>query len=178
MFPAISQTVLRQMPPGISPPMIVNYDASTVPVLQLALSGKGLDEQQLFDLGLNQIRPQLVTVPGVAMPFPSGGKQRQIQIDIDPDALQARGLSAQDVAAALANQTQINPVGFAKIGNYQYNVRLNNAPASVEQLNDLPVKEVDGAQNRWRAVAPVADGRPEEQTYEHVDGQRTTLIPK
>src|SRR3546814_2200381 len=92
------------MPPGSSPPMIVNYDASTVPVLQLALSGKGLDEQQLFDLGLNQIRPQLVTVPGVAMPFPSGGKQRQIQIDIDPDALQARGLSAQDVAAALANQ--------------------------------------------------------------------------
>src|SRR3546814_4389873 len=117
-----------------------------------------LDEQQLFDLGLNQIRPQLVTVPGVAMPFPSGGKQRQIQIAIDPDALQARGLSAQDVAAALANQTQINPVGFAKIGNYQYNVRLNNAPTSVEPLNDLPDKVVDGPTIRLRDVAHVLDG--------------------
>src|SRR3546814_4843034 len=132
------------MPPGISPPMIVNYDASTVPVLQLALSGKGLDEQQLFDLGLNQIRPQLVTVPGVAMPFPSGGKQRQIQIDLDAEALQARGLSAGDVAAALSDQTQINPVGFAKIGGLQYNIRLNNAPESVEQLSNLPVKVIDG----------------------------------
>mgnify|MGYP000241641832 CR=1 FL=1 len=129
---SISQTILRQLPPGITPPMIVNYDASTVPILQLALSGRGLGEQQLFDLGLNQLRPQLVTVPGVAMPFPSGGKQRQIQIDIDPDALHARGLSAQDVAAALTEQTQINPVGFAKIDAYQYNIRLNNAPASVD----------------------------------------------
>src|SRR3546814_2885487 len=118
--------------------MIVNYDASTVPIRQLALSGEGLSEQQLFDLGLNQIRPQLVTVPGVAMPFPSGGKQRQMQIDIDPAALQARGLSADDVADALAAQTQINPVGFSKIGGLQYNVRLNNAPASVEQLSNLP----------------------------------------
>src|SRR3546814_2467839 len=92
------------------------------------------------------------------MPFPSGGKQRQIQIDIDPDALQARGLSAQDVAAALANQTQINQVGFAKIGNYQNNVRLNNAPASVVQLNDMPVTVVDGAKSRMRDVAHVHDG--------------------
>ena len=110
---SISQTVLRQLPPGITPPLIVNYDASTVPIVQLALSGEGLSEQQLYDLGVNQIRPQLITVPGVAMPFPFGGKQRQIQIDIDPEALRARGLSAGDVAAAIAAQTQIAPAGFA-----------------------------------------------------------------
>lgn len=173
---SISQTILRQLPPGITPPMIVNYDASTVPILQLALSGRGLGEQQLFDLGLNQLRPQLVTVPGVAMPFPSGGKQRQIQIDIDPDALHARGLSAQDVAAALTEQTQINPVGFAKIDAYQYNIRLNNAPASVEQLNNLPVKVVDGATIHMRDIAHVRDGAALQTNVVHVNGQRSVLM--
>src|SRR3978361_897883 len=95
---SISQTVLRQMPPGTTPPLILNYNASTVPIIQLALSGQGLSEQQLFDIGLNQIRPQLVTVPGLAMPYPSGGKQRQVQIDLNPQALTSKGLSAQDVA--------------------------------------------------------------------------------
>ena len=173
---SISQTILRQLPPGITPPMIVNYDASTVPILQLALSGKGLNEQQLFDLGLNQVRPQLVTVPGAAMPFPSGGKQRQIQIDIDPEALQARGLSAQDIAAALSDQTQINPVGFAKIGGYQYNIRLNNAPASVEALNNLPVKVVNGATIYMRDVAFVRDGAAPQTNVVHVNGQRSALM--
>jgi CzcA family heavy metal efflux pump len=173
---SISQTILRQLPPGITPPMIVNYDASTVPILQLALSGRGLNEQQLFDLGLNQVRPQLVTVPGAAMPFPSGGKQRQIQIDIDPEALQARGLSAQDIAAALSDQTQINPVGFAKIGGYQYNIRLNNAPASVEALNNLPVQIVDGATIYMRDVAFVRDGAAPQTNVVHVNGQRSALM--
>ena len=173
---SISQTILRQLPPGITPPMIVNYDASTVPILQLALSGKGLSEQQLFDLGLNQVRPLLVTVPGVAMPFPSGGKQRQMQIDVDPAALQARGLSAQDVANALTAQTQISPVGFAKIGDLQYNVRLNNAPASVEQLNNLPVKVVDGATILMRDIAQVRDGSAPQINVVHVDGQRSALM--
>lgn len=173
---SISQTILRQLPPGITPPMIVNYDASTVPIMQLALSGEGLSEQQLFDLGLNQIRPQLVTVPGVAMPFPSGGKQRQMQIDIDPEALQARGLSAADVAAALAAQTQINPVGFSKIGGLQYNVRLNNAPASVEQLSNLPVKVVNGATILLRDIAHVRDGAAPQSNVVHVDGQRSALM--
>ena len=173
---SISQTILRQLPPGITPPMIVNYDASTVPILQLALSGEGLNEQQLFDLGLNQLRPQFVTVPGVAMPFPSGGKQRQIQIDIDPDALHARGLTAPDIAAALSDQTQINPVGFAKIGGYQYNIRLNNAPASVEQLNNLPVKVVDGATVFMRDVAYVRDGAAPQTNVVHVNGQRSALM--
>ncbi|EQB11613.1 hypothetical protein L288_03190 [Sphingobium quisquiliarum P25] len=173
---SISQTILRQLPPGITPPMIVNYDASTVPILQLALSGKGLSEQQLFDLGLNQVRPLLVTVPGVAMPFPSGGKQRQMQIDVDPAALQARGLSAQDVANALTAQTQISPVGFAKIGDLQYNIRLNNAPASVEQLNNLPVKVVDGATILMRDIAQVRDGSAPQINVVHVDGQRSALM--
>ncbi|EMD81823.1 efflux RND transporter permease subunit [Pacificimonas flava] len=173
---SISQTILRQLPPGITPPMIVNYDASTVPILQLALSGEGLSEQQLFDLGLNQIRPQMVTVPGVAMPFPSGGKQRQMQIDVDPEALQARGLSAQDVADALAAQTQISPVGFAKIGDLQYNIRLNNAPASVDQLSSLPVKVVDGATIQMRDIAQVRDGSAQQINVVHVDGQRSALM--
>lgn len=173
---SVSQTILRQLPPGITPPFIVNYDASTVPILQLALSGEGLTEQQLFDLGLNQVRPQLVTIPGAAMPFPSGGRQRQIQIDIDPAALEARNLSAQDIAATLAAQTQINPVGFAKIGAYQYSLRLNNAPSSVEQLNELPIKVVDGATVLMRDVAQVRDGSAPQTNVVHVDGQRSALM--
>src|ERR1700759_3592312 len=137
---AISQTLLKQMPPGITPPLILNYNASTVPILQLALSGKGMSESQLFDIAANQIRTVLVTVPGAAVPYPSGGRQRQIQIDLDPQALQSKGLSAQDVNNAIAAQNQISPVGFAKIGGYQYSVRLNNAPGSVDDLNGLPVK--------------------------------------
>ncbi|KQX25530.1 MULTISPECIES: efflux RND transporter permease subunit [unclassified Sphingomonas] len=173
---SISQTVLRQMPPGVTPPLILNYSASTVPILQLALSGKGLSEQQLFDLGQNQIRPQLVTVPGLAMPFPSGGKQRQVQIDLNPLALQSKGLSAQDVGAAIAAQNQINPAGFVKIGETQYSVRLNNAPASIEALNDLPVKVVNGATIYMRDVAYVRDGSAPQQNIVHVEGGRSVLL--
>jgi CzcA family heavy metal efflux pump len=173
---SISQTVLRQMPPGITPPLILNYSASTVPILQLALSGKGLSEQQLFDIGQNQIRPQLVTVPGLAMPFPSGGKQRQVQIDLNPLALQSKGLSAQDVGAAIAAQNQINPAGFVKIGATQYSVRLNNAPASIEALNDLPVKVVNGATIYMRDVAYVRDGSAPQQNIVHVEGGRSALL--
>ncbi|MFC0307161.1 efflux RND transporter permease subunit [Rhizorhabdus histidinilytica] len=173
---SISQTVLRQMPPGTTPPLILNYNASTVPILQLALSGKGLSEQQLFDIGQNQIRPQLVTVPGLAMPFPSGGKQRQVQIDLNPLALQSKGLSAQDVGAAIAAQNQINPAGFVKIGEMQYSVRLNNAPASIEALNNLPVKVVNGATIYMRDVAYVRDGSAPQQNIVHVEGGRSALL--
>ncbi|RYM10471.1 efflux RND transporter permease subunit [Sphingobium cupriresistens] len=173
---SISQTVLRQLPPGITPPLIVNYDASTVPIVQVALSGEGLSEQQLYDLGTNQIRPQLITVPGVAMPFPFGGKQRQIQIDINPEALRSKGLSASDVAAAIAAQTQITPAGFAKVGGLQYNVRLNSAPGSVEQLNSLPVKTVNGATIIMRDVAQVRDGAPPQTNIVQVEGQRSVLM--
>lgn len=126
---AISQTLLRQLPPGVTPPLVLNYNASTVPILQLALAGQGLSEQQLSDFGTNVIRTRLVTVPGAAIPLPFGGKTRQIQVDIDPQALLSKGLSASDVGAAIAAQTQITPAGFVKIGEFQYSLRLNNAPA-------------------------------------------------
>src|SRR6185437_7639867 len=121
---AISQTLLKNMPPGSVPPLILNYNASTVPIIQLALSGKGLPEQTLFDLGLNFVRVPVVTVPGAAMPYPFGGKFRQIQIDIDPEQMRAHGLSGQDVANALAAQNLITPVGTQKIGTYEYSINL------------------------------------------------------
>ncbi|MCJ2183454.1 efflux RND transporter permease subunit [Novosphingobium sp. 1949] len=173
---SISQTILKQMPPGVNPPLILNYSASTVPILQLALSGQGLSEQQLFDIGMNQIRTQLVTIPGLAMPYPSGGKQRQVQIDLNPQALQARGLSAQDVGTAIAAQNQINPAGFVRIGETEYSVRLNNAPGSIEALNDLPIKVVNGATIYMRDVAYVRDGSAQQQNVVHVEGGRSVLL--
>ncbi|WCT72393.1 efflux RND transporter permease subunit [Sphingomonas naphthae] len=173
---SISQTVLRQMPPGITPPLILNYNASTVPILQLALSGSGMSEQQIYDLALNQVRPPLITVPGAGIPFPFGGKARQVQIDINSEALQARGLSAQDIGNALAAQNQINPAGFAKIGTYQYAVKLNNAPDSIAKLNDLPIKVVNGATIYMRDVAFVRDGSGPQQNVVHVDGGRSVLL--
>jgi CzcA family heavy metal efflux pump len=173
---SISQTILRTLPPGSSPPLIINYNASTVPIVQLALSGKGLSEQQLFDFGQNQIRPQLVTIPGLAMPYPSGGKQRQIQVDLNLLALQAAGLTPQDIGNAIAAQNQINPAGFVKIGPTQYSVKLNNAPASVEALNDLPVKIINGATIYMRDVAHVRDGSAPQNNIVHVDGNRSVLL--
>lgn len=173
---SISQTILKQLPPGTTPPLVINYNASTVPIVQLALSGQGLSEQQLFDLGMNQVRPQLVTVPGLAMPFPSGGKQRQIQIDLDPLALQSKGLTPQDIGNALAAQNQINPAGFVKIGPTQYSVRLNNAPHTIEGLNDLPVKVVGGATIYMRDVAHVRDGNSPQTNVVHVEGKRSVLL--
>jgi CzcA family heavy metal efflux pump len=173
---SVSQTVLKQLPPGITPPLILNYNASTVPIVQLALSGKGMSEGQMYDLATNQIRPGLVTVPGAAIPYPSGGRQRQIQIDLDPQALQSKGLSAQDVGNAIAAQNQINPAGFAKIGGFQYAVRLNNAPGSVEELNNLPVKVVNGATIYMRDVAHVRDGSAPQTNVVHVDGARSVIM--
>lgn len=173
---SMSQTILRQLPPGTNPPLILNYDASTVPILKLALSGKGLTEQQLFDMGQNQIRPQLATVPGLAIPYPSGGRQRQVQIDLNPVALQAKGLSAQDIGAAIAAQQQINPAGFFKSGPLQYNVRLNNAPRSIEALNDIPIRVVNGATIYMRDVAYVRDGAGPQTNVVHVEGTRSALM--
>ncbi len=129
---AISQTLIKQMPPGATPPLILNYSASTVPIIQVALSGEGLTEQNLADIGINQLRTPLVTVPGAAIPYPFGGKQRQVQIDLNPTALQSRGLSGQDVANALAAQNLITPVGTQKIGGFEYNIQLNNSPLKME----------------------------------------------
>ncbi|MEN0037918.1 MAG: efflux RND transporter permease subunit [Cellvibrio sp.] len=173
---AVSQTMLRSMPPGTTPPFVVNYDASTVPVLQVALSGEGLSEQQLNDLGTAQIRTQLLTLPGVAMPLPSGGKQRQVQIDLNPVALQSYGLSAADVSAAIAAQNQISPAGFMKIGAQQYNVKLNNAPDSIQGLSNIPIKVVNGATIYIRDVASVRDGNSPQQNIVQVEGTRSVLL--
>jgi len=173
---AVSQTVTRQMPAGTTPPLIINYNASTVPILQVALSGKGMTEQALGDLGLNVIRTRLVTVQGAAIPYPFGGKQRQVQIDLDPAALQSRSLSAQDVANALAAQNLILPVGTQKIGSHEYTLKLNNAPTAIDELNNLPIKVVNGATVYIRDVAHVRDGNPPQTNVVHVDGNRSVLM--
>jgi multidrug efflux pump subunit AcrB len=173
---AISQTLLKQMPPGATPPLILNYYASTVPILQLALSGEGLTEQNLFDLAVTSVRTPLVTIPGAAMPFPFGGKFRQIQIDLDSPAMQARGLSGQDVANALAAQNLILPVGTQKIGAFEYSIQLNNAPAKLEDLASLPIKSVNGAIVYMRDIAQVRDGNSPQTNIVHVDGNRSVLL--
>ena len=173
---AVAQTMVRQMPSGTQPPLIMNYSASTVPVLQLALSGKGLTEQQLADLAMNQMRSRLVTVQGTAIPWPFGGKSRQIQIDLDPDALQARGLSGQDVANALAEQNVIIPAGTQKIGEYEYTIQINNAPKTIEEIGDLPIRVVDGTIIYIRDVADVYDGSAVQTNIVHVDGGRSVLM--
>ena len=173
---AVSQTVVKFQPQGATPPLILNYDASTVPILQLALSGRGLSEQQLYDAGQNSIRTRLVTVPGAAVPFPFGGKVREMQIDLDPFALQSRGLSAQDVGRAITAQTQVIPAGYVKIGALQYNLRLNNAPTNVQQLEGLPIKTLNGTVIRVGDVAHVRDGSPPQQNVVHVNGQRSVVM--
>jgi multidrug efflux pump subunit AcrB len=173
---AISQTLLKAMPPGATPPLILNYSASTVPIIQVALSGDGLTEQNLADIGINQLRTPLITVPGAAIPYPYGGKQRQIQIDLNSEALQARGLSGQDVANALAAQNLITPVGTQKIGEFEYMIQLNNSPLKIEELGDLPIKTVNGAMVYVRDVASVRDGNPPQTNIVHVNGNRSVLM--
>src|ERR1700683_2781667 len=173
---AISQTMIRAMPPGATPPLIINYTASTVPIIQVALSGEGLTEQNLADIGINQLRTPLVTVPGAAIPYPYGGKQRQMQIDLNSQALQARGLSGQDVANALAAQNLITPAGTQKIGGFEYVIQLNNSPLKVQELADLPIKVVNGAMVYVRDVATVRDGNPPQTNIVHVNGNRSVLM--
>src|SRR5882672_6086591 len=153
-----SQTVLRFLPPGSQPPVMINYSASTVPILQLALSGRGLSEQQLNDIGLNFLRTQLITVPGASIPYPYGGKQTQVMIDLHPRLLQSKGLSATDVVNAVNLQNLVLPSGTAKIGAFEYDVDLNAAPRTVEELNDLPSKVVGNSTIYLRDVAHVSNG--------------------
>jgi len=173
---AISQTLLKQMPPGATPPLIVNYSASTVPVIQLALSGKGLTEQNLADLGVNFVRPRLVTVQGAGIPWPFGGKTPQVMFDLDTAALESRGLTGLDVANALAAQNLITPVGTEKIGRDEYTVNLNSAPSKVSDLGDLPIKNVGGAMVYMHDVAHVHNGSAVQTNVVHVDGNRSVLI--
>jgi multidrug efflux pump subunit AcrB len=173
---AISQTLLKQMPPGATPPLITNYSASTVPIIQLAMSGLGLTEQNLADLGLNFLRPRLVTVQGAAIPWPFGGKSPQVMFDLDTAALQARGLTGLDVANALAAQNLNTPAGTEKIGNYEYTINLNSAPSQVSELGDLPIKSVNGAMVYMHDVAHVHNGNAVQTNVVHVDGNRSVLL--
>ncbi len=173
---AISQTLLKQMPPGATPPLIINYSASTVPIIQLALSGKKLTENDLADLGLNFVRTRLVTVQGAAIPYPFGGKNPQVMYDLDTAALQARGLTGQDVACALAQQNLLTPVGTEKIGKFEYTINLNNAPSKIADLADLPIKSVGGAMVYMHDVAHVHQGGAVQTNIVHVDGGRSVLL--
>ncbi len=173
---AIAQSLLKQMPVGTTPPLILNYSASTVPIIQLALSGKGLTEQNLADLGMNFVRPRLVTVQGAGIPWPFGGKTPQVMFDLDTAALQSRGLTGLDVADALAAQNVITPVGSEKIGNFEYNINLNSAPSSIAELGDLPIKNVGGAMVYMHDVAQVHEGNAVQTNIVHVDGNRSVLL--
>ena len=171
---AVSQTILRFLPAGIQPPLIINYSASTVPILQLALSG--LSESALNDVGLNFLRTQLVTVPGASIPFPYGGKQRQVMVDLDQRLLQSKGLSPTDVVTALSQQNIVLPSGTAKIGEFEYDVAMNASPRTVAELNDLPIKVVGNSTMYLRDVANVRDGFAPQTNVVRRDGRRGTLV--
>jgi len=173
---SLSEAQVRSLPPGITPPYIIVNDASSVPILQLALSSDSLSEQQLFDMGSNFMRVQLATVQGAVTTNPYGGKQRQIQVDLDMAALQARGVSPSDVVTAIGTQNLILPGGTAKIGSFESEVELNGSPQTVEELNDLPIKTVGANTIYVRDVAHVRDGSPPQTNIVNVDGRRAALL--
>ena len=173
---AIAQTLLRIFPPGTTPPSIIKYDASSVPILQLGLESKTLSEQELFDYGQNFIRTQLATIQGAAVPLPYGGRFRQVMVDLDPSQLFAKGLSPVDVSNALGNQNLILPAGDAKIGAIDYTVRLNSSPRVLDELNNLPVKIVNGAPIYVRDVAQVRDGYTVQSAIVRTNGTRGALL--
>ncbi len=172
----VSQTALRQAPPGTNPPYILAYNASSVPIMQLALSSPSLSEAELFDLGNNIIRTGLATVYGASMPYPYGGLQRQVQVDLDPDALRAQGLSGNDVTNAIANQNLILPAGTQKIGDREYFVEVNASPQTIDELNNLPVTTRNGSIVYVRDVAHVRDGYPPQTNIVRRDGHRGVLM--
>jgi multidrug efflux pump subunit AcrB len=173
---AISQTILKQLPPGATPPLVILYNASTVPILQYGVSSSTLSEQQTFDVALNTIRVGLISVPGVGIPYPYGGKQRVISVDLDPNALKAQNLSQNDVVTALSNENLVFPSGTAKIGSNEYPIDLNTSPSVIDRLNELPIKTVEGTVIRVRDVAQVRDGYMPQQNVVRQDGARSTLI--
>jgi CzcA family heavy metal efflux pump len=173
---AISQTNVRQMPAGTSPPLIISYSASTTPVIQLGLSSKTLSEQELFDQGNNFLRSSLATVQGAATPWPYGGKQRQVQVDLDTSKLQAYGLAPADIVNAVNAQNLILPTGTTKLGSLEYNVEMNGTPPSIAALNDLPVKTVNGATLYMRDVAHIRDGFAPQTNIVRQDGTRGALM--
>jgi multidrug efflux pump subunit AcrB len=173
---AISQAVVRQMPPGATPPFIIRYSASNVPILQLAIQSDSLTEQQLFDFGVNFVRADLATVPGAQIPWPYGGKQRQIMIDIDPRRLYALGLSPRDINTALSLGNVILPSGTAKIGSVEYPVQVNGSPELLEEIGAIPVRTLRGTTVYIRDVAQVRDGSSPQTSMVHVEGRRSVLM--
>jgi len=173
---AVSEFMLHSLPPGILPPEIINFSASSVPILQLGLSGKGLSEQQLNDYGLNAIRPQLVTIPGAVIPNVYGGKQRAVMINLDPKRLQAEGLSPVQVLTAVGNQNIIEPSGTAKIGSSEYDVRFNSTPSTLQGLSNLPLKQINGATVYLKDIASVTDGSTPQTNIVRQDGHRGVLV--
>jgi multidrug efflux pump subunit AcrB len=174
---AVSQTQLKQLPAGTTPPLILAYSASSVPVLQLALSGQNMSEQELNDYGLNFIRTQIITVPGASVPYPYGGKQRQVQVDLNPTALQSKGLSALDVTNAISLQNLILPTGTSKIGSREYDVSIPNAaPQTIADLNRIPIKTIGSTTIYIEDVAWVRDGFPPQTNIVKVNGQRSVLL--
>lgn len=173
---AVSQSVLRQMPPGVTPPLIIKYTASSVPVIQLGMSSTVLAEKELFDAAINILRPQLITIPGIAMPFPYGGKVRAVSVDIDPQALLAKGMTSSDIINAITTQNLTLPAGTTKIGDTEFNVTLNSSPPSIAELNNIPVRTVGGATTFLREVAHVRDGFSPQINIVRQDGQRGLLL--
>jgi multidrug efflux pump subunit AcrB len=174
---AAAQTVLKFLPGGTTPPYVLAYNASTVPIIQLALSGKGISQFKLFDLGNNFIRPQLASVAGAAVPIPYGGLNRSIQADLNLQAMQANGVSPQDVTAALMAQNLIIPAGTEKIGRFEWHIRLNSSPVAIDEINDMPIKKVNGTVIYMRDIAFVHDGAPPQTNLVRVDGSRAVLMP-
>ncbi|MFI4980464.1 MAG: efflux RND transporter permease subunit [Nevskiales bacterium] len=172
----VSQTLLKFAPQGTTPPFVLAYNASSVPIIQLALSSDKLSEAQIFDLGNNLIRTALSTVQGASIPFPYGGKQRQVQVDLDPQALRARGLSGSDVTAAISAQNLVIPAGTQKIGDLEYFIKLNASPEKVEELNDMPIRTRDGSVVYVRDVAHVRDGAPPQTNIVRLEGKRAALM--
>jgi multidrug efflux pump subunit AcrB len=173
---AVSQTVLKLLPAGITPPYVLSYNASSVPILNLALSSKKLPQDQLFDLGQNFIRPQLATVNGAALPSPYGGKILQAQVDLDQRAMQSHNVSADDVVNAISAQNLVLPAGTQKIGKFEWNVGLNASPTVLDRINDLPVKKVDGTVIHVRDVAYAHDGSPPQTNIVRVNGAKAVLM--
>jgi CzcA family heavy metal efflux pump len=173
---AFAQSNLKQMPPGTNPPLILKFNASSVPIIQLALASQTLTEAQLFDFGNQFIRSQIATVAGAAVPYPFGGATRQVQVDLRPDALRSHGLSANDVNVAIGNQNLILPAGTQKIGNTEYSVKLNASPLKLDDLNNLPIKDENGAVIYLRDVAFVHDGHPPQQNIVRTNGRRAVLM--
>ena len=173
---AVSQSALRQMPPGITPPLVIKYTASSIPVIQVGMSSKTLSEKELFDAALNILRPQLITIPGLAMPFPYGGKARAVSVDIDPEALRSKGMTSSDVINAITTQNLTLPSGTTKIDDVEFNISMNSSPVSIAGLNNIPVRTVNGATTYLREVAHVRDGFSPQINIVRQNGERGLLL--